>query len=115
MEPSRDQLAICERFHVTPEAPSPGSRVGAARNVRDSAEWPLNGLRHPPERGTNGWYLWRGEVLSQAEDFFQSLHTDHLEDWSPDVLPYLALPPGWRFLLAPGHEDVWYDASLMAV
>ena len=87
----------------------------AAGDLRDSAAWPLNGLRHPPERGTNGWYLWRGEALSQAEDFFQSLHTEHLADWSPDVLPYLALPPGWRFLLAPGHEDVWYDASLMDV
>ena len=23
------------------------------------------------------------------------------------------LPPGWRFLIAPGHEDVWYDGSLL--
>lgn len=22
-------------------------------------------------------------------------------------------PPGWRFLIAPGHEDVWFDASLL--
>lgn len=81
--------------------------------MRDPDVWPFNGLRHPPERGTTGWYLWRGEVLSQAEDFFQPLHVEHLAEWAPDVLPYLALPPGWRFLLAPGHEDVWYDASLL--
>lgn len=24
----------------------------------------------------------------------------------------LGLPPGWRFLLADGYEDVWEDASL---
>jgi hypothetical protein len=29
------------------------------------------------------------------------------------VFPYLALPPGWRFLLAPGYEDVWYDPTLL--
>jgi hypothetical protein len=27
-------------------------------------------------------------------------------------MPYLSLPPGWRFLIAPGHEDVWEDQSL---
>ncbi len=115
MGPSRDQSAICERFGVPPQAPRMGSRVGVAWNVRDSVKWPLNGLRHPPERGTNGWYIWRGETLSQAEDFFQPVHTEHLADWSPQVLPYLALPPGWRFLLAPGQEDVWYDASLLEI
>lgn len=25
----------------------------------------------------------------------------------------LGLAEGWRFLIAPGHEDVWYDASLL--
>jgi hypothetical protein len=115
MEPSREQLAVCERFRVTPATPAKGSRLGAAWNVRDGSDWPLNGLRHPPEQGTNGWYLWRGVTLSQADDFFQPLHTEHLADWSPEVLPYLALPPGWRFLLAPGCEDVWYDASLLDV
>jgi hypothetical protein len=26
---------------------------------------------------------------------------------------YFGLEPGWRFLLAPGYEDVWYDATLL--
>jgi len=29
--------------------------------------------------------------------------------------PYLARPPGWRVLLAPGQEDVWYDGTLLDV
>ena len=33
----------------------------------------------------------------------------------PEVLPYLALPPGWRFLLAPDYQDVWFDESLLDV
>ena len=43
------------------------------------------------------------------------LHVGHLAERLPDVMPYLALPPGWRFLLAPGREDVWYDESLLNV
>ena len=27
----------------------------------------------------------------------------------------LGLGPGWRFLIAPGHEDVWFDANLLNV
>jgi hypothetical protein len=113
--PTRAQILVCERFGATPDAPAPASRVGVARNLRDSGVWPLNGLRHPPERGTNGWYFWRGGEPGLAADFFQPLHAEHLPEWSPDVMPYLALPPGWRFLLAPDHEDVWYDPDLLRI
>lgn len=83
--------------------------------MRARDTWPLNGLRHPAGHGMNGWYVWRGEELGQADGFFEPLHARHLAEWSPDVMPYLALPCGWRFLLAPGHEDVWYDATLLNV
>jgi hypothetical protein len=26
---------------------------------------------------------------------------------------YLGLAPGWRFLIAPGYEDVWFDEILL--
>ncbi|MEQ1698563.1 MAG: hypothetical protein ABMA25_00550 [Ilumatobacteraceae bacterium] len=85
-----------------------------ALNVRDGLV-PLNGLRHPPEGDTTGWYLWAGEELSQEDDFFVPLHVEHLVQWCPDALPSLGLPPGWRFLIAPGYEDGWYDESLLDV
>lgn len=115
LRPTGAQIVVCERFGATPDVPMPDSQVGVARNLRDSQTWPLNGLRHPPETGTSGWYLWRGDELGRTDDFFQPLHAEHLAEWSPDVLAYLALPPGWRFLLAPDHEDVWYDETLLDI
>ena len=107
-----EQLDICRRFGVVP-TPAPGHmKVGISANVRDGL-LPINGLRHSSEGDTTGWYIWAGEELSNAPDFFQSLHVEHLLDWCPDVIPYLLLPPGWRFLLAPGVEDVWEDPSLL--
>jgi hypothetical protein len=47
---------------------------------------PVNGLRHPPERGTNGWYIWCGEELSDVPDFFAPLHTAHLSEYCPEKL-----------------------------
>ena len=109
------QLVVCRRFAVEADAPGPDSRLGVAQNLRDRSLWPVKGVRHPPERGTNGWYLFAGDEASQAEDFFDSLHTHHAAEWRPHVLPYLALPPGWGFVIAPGYEDVYYDASLLSV
>src|SRR5688500_6006162 len=103
-----EQDAVCRRFGVSRVAAPGDLKVGIARNVR-SGRQPLNGLRHPPGGDTTGWYLWAGEdSLSDDSDFFVPLHAAHLAEWCPAALPYLGLPPGWRFLLAPGHEDVWF-------
>lgn len=56
---------------------------------------------------------WAGEELSSDPEFFVPLHVAHLEVWCPEVIPFLGLPPGWRFLIADGYEDVWQDASLL--
>lgn len=74
---------------------------------------PLNGLRHTRGGGASGWYIWGGTELSEAADFFQPVHVHHLSEQCPAALPYLALPPGFRFLVAPGHEDVWEDPTLV--
>ena len=76
---------------------------------------PLNGLRHLPEDGTCGWFLWAGQELSSSPGFFQPMHVKHLFERCPRVLPYLALPPGWRFLIADSYEDIWQDDSLLVV
>ena len=87
------------------------AKVGIARNIK-SGQLPINGVRCLPEEGTTGWYIWAGETMSDDPDFFVPLHVSHLGDWCPEVLPYLELPPGWRFLIAPGHEDVWFDPEV---
>jgi hypothetical protein len=106
------QDELCRRFGVDPTFPEPTSKVGIASNVRDGVV-PLNGLRHPQVGDTNGWYVWAGTELSSAGDFFDPVHVEHIAQRCPEVLPYLALPLGWRFLIAPGHEDVWFDQSLI--
>lgn len=105
-----EQQAVCVRFGAD-ACPSPADqKVGIARNVRTGLQ-PINGLRISPEGDTTGWYIWAGEEWSDAPDFFVPLHVAHLDTWCPEVIPYLQLPPGWRFQIAPGHEDVWFDAT----
>jgi hypothetical protein len=41
-------------------------------------------------------------------DFFKPMHAEHLEDFLPEVIPYLALEKGFRFIIDDtGYEDVW--------
>ena len=60
-----------------------------------------------------GWYIWSGEYVSADLDFFDPLHVFHLNDLCPEIVKYLALAPGWRFLFSPMQEDVWFDEKLL--
>lgn len=71
---------------------------------------PVHGLRISLT-GTCGWFIWCGERSDDA-DFFQSLHAGHVAEYLPLVEPYLSLPPGYRFVIAEGYEDVWFDPAL---
>ncbi len=87
--------------------------VGVSATVMNGVwDWPLHGLRHRPVGQTTGWYLWTGE-LSDDDDFFRPWHQHHLLERAPSLARLLEYPPGTRFLVAPGHEDVWTDASLL--
>ena len=108
------QIDICRRFQVDPVSAPDDLKVGIALNVRTGL-LPINGLRHPPRDDTTGWYIWAGGEPSDNPNFFEPLHVKHLVEWCPEVLPYLQLPPGWRFLIAPGVEAVWQDPTLLEV
>ena len=87
--------------------------MGASRSLADNWQYPLDGLRHPPEGDTSGWHCWVGDWLD-AEDFVVPLHQRHLVERIPELGEYLGMPLGSRFLLAPGYVDTWHDASLRA-
>jgi hypothetical protein len=106
----QQQESICSRFGAEIVACPNGLKVGVSRNVREGI-LPINGVRVQPERDTTGWYIWAGE-WSDDPAFFVPLHVDHLAEWCPSAIPYLLLPPGWRFQVAPNHEDVWFDSEV---
>lgn len=110
-----EQRAVCRRFHAEPEPPKRATVVGLALS-RPRTLLPLNGLRHPIVANSNGWFIWRGDPIPQEDNnFFSPVHVEHVTDHAPELAPYLALPPGWRVLLAPGHEDVWFDDAILII
>jgi hypothetical protein len=107
------QMHTCNKYKCAFVETDQDSKVGIALNTL--GKQPLNGLRHPPTENMSGWFIWGGTELSEDPEFFAPLHTAHLEEKLPEVLEFLGLPAGYRFLLAGDHVDVWFDAKLLAV
>jgi len=106
------QESVCVRYESAFVPPHDEDKLGVA--LATLGHPPLNALRHRPENGTCGWYIWGGD-FSQDPEFFQSLHVRHIVDYAPNLVPFLALAPGSRVLLAPGQLEVWHDPSLLTV
>ena len=103
---SEAQQRICDKFRLPAQASEP--MVALAIGSLDQS--PIYGTRiELPENGTISWFIHCGEH-DDALDFYQPLHAAHLHEMLPQVLDYLALPSGARFILdREGYEDVWVE------
>jgi len=112
MDYLQEQKTLCKKYGVDFLESRMDLKVGVSQGFESSNV--INGLRHPPEKDTTGWYIWSGE-LSSSDNFFKPLHTEHLKQLCPKLLRYLGLPAGFRFLvdLSTDYEDVWFDESLL--
>jgi hypothetical protein len=108
------QLRTCQQFEANFEPCGSQEMIGISQSALDG-ELPLNGLRHPPEGDSCGWFIWGGAELSKDDDFFKPLHVAHVAELVPEATKFLGLPSGWRFLVASGHVDVWFDPNLLDV
>lgn len=108
----RQQTKKC-RTYGAEFLPSDSSLKVGVSNDLFSGAMPFNGLRHTPELGTTGWFLWSGIEFSNDPDFFVPVHLYHLLERNSLILQFLGLAPGWRFLTDGTYEDVWYDDRLL--
>lgn len=107
MNTTEQQQRICEKYGLPVQPPE--SMVAVATNSLEQS--PIYGTRIAlPENGSISWFIHYGDH-SDAPDFYQPLHASHLQELLPQVLAYLALPSGAKFILdRAGYEDVWMDA-----
>ena len=108
------QKEVCQQYGSVYLPCGDYLKVGISKDF-DGRKFPINGLRHPPQGDTTGWYIWSGEEFSTDPDFFVPLHSIHLNERCPQVMKFLGLGVGWRFLFAPGQEDVWFDPNLLKI
>lgn len=102
------QLDICSKYNSDFEALKPDEIVVVALDT--IGQMPITGFREFLEDGqTVSWYIHCGEYSSD-DDFYQPIHWVHLIEKLPQVLPYLGLAQGYRFIIDDeGYEDVWVE------
>lgn len=107
------QSIFCREHCAAFLAVSPDSMLGFA--LESKGRIPVNGLRHYPQGDTNGWYIWCGEEYLSTPDFFSPLHTRHVYEDHPQLIKFLGLAPGYRFLISGEYVDVWFDPTILNV
>jgi len=104
IQPDESQQAVCAKYNLSGYPPE--DKVAIALGTLHKS--PIYGTRvELPENGTISWFIHCGEY-SSAIDFYQPLHTHHLTDTLPEIIKYLFLPAGAKFIIdREGYEDVW--------
>ena len=103
------QQAICDHNQSAFCPISPDDMVAVALKTLGNS--PIYGVRVYKANPSDNveWFFYCGE-FSEADDFYKPLHAQHLSEYLPMVEKYLALAPGYRFIIdADGYEDVWLE------
>ena len=78
-------------------------------------ELPINGRRLPQAGEHSGWEIWCGVHDHDKEPaLFRTLPAFNIQRSLAEAFCFLALPPGYCFLIAGGYHKVWFDSSLIA-
>lgn len=103
---TEQQKIICERYGVLPQKPEEMVAI-VLDNLNGN---PIYGTRIKRSEGnTVSWFFYCEEYCAK-DDFYQSLHTEHLKEVLPEVINYLYLPEGYNFIIdRDGYEDVWFE------
>ena len=102
-----EQKLLCEEFDSAYVKVNPDDEVAIAIQTLDKD--PIVGIRKKPEAGSKvAWYIYGGELAEGEENLFEIVSVTKLLEIFPDVLPYLALEEGFRFMIDQDeYEDVW--------
>lgn len=109
-----DGERLAERFDIPAGemgGPEGGSEVTVGWNF-DPRNLPITARHFTPFGTRNGWVLWSGDEPTELSGYLYET-VDEVLRWLPQVRPYLELPPGWAFQIAPDHEDVWEEPELV--
>lgn len=105
-----EQKLVCEEYGSKYIAVHENDVIAVA--VASLNQEPIVGIRNKPEAGEDvTWFIYAGEH-HDSEDFFQTVSVKELDKLLPEVLPYLALEHGYRFMIdREEYEDVWKEGD----
>ncbi|MFP3596897.1 hypothetical protein [Chryseobacterium sp. SIMBA_029] len=102
----RNQSEICSHYGLATQFPNFNQMIVISQGVYEGKD--IEGIRYESPEHMSGWWL----ITDDYDDNIKSLmtvHFHHLAFARPDILKYLALPFGYRFLMENGKISVSKD------
>jgi len=102
----RKQSEICWQQNLIPLFPNFNQSVVISDGVYEGKD--IEGIRYDSPHDESGWYL----ITDDYDDNIKSLkmvHFYHVAFARPDILKYLAIPFGYRFIMKEGNIEIHQD------
>ncbi len=103
------QRAVCRQYAASFRPPAADQLCATSSGVFDGE--PVQGVRYAAPEHMSGWYL----TTDRYDGDHRSLvveHVSHVVERRPDIAPFLALPPGFRFDVSSVSAEAWYDEDV---
>lgn len=103
------QAGVCSKHGAQLVAPRPHhtAQIDAALLEPGDA---IEGIRYPSGAPDSGWVFFRTGQAAAAR--LQDKPLWEITAAQRDLVPFLALPPGYRFALLPDGPKVWFDPEI---
>ncbi|SFN92496.1 hypothetical protein SAMN05421594_4738 [Chryseobacterium oleae] len=102
----RNQSELCSHYGLAPQSPNFSQMIVISDGVYEGKD--IEGIRYESPEHMSGWWL----ITDDYDDNIESLKTVHFHHVAfarPDILKYLGLPFGYRFLMENGNVKVSKD------
>ncbi|WNI38410.1 hypothetical protein [Chryseobacterium sp. SG20098] len=102
----RQQSEMCLQYDLIPLFPNFNQSVVISGGVYEGKD--IEGIRYDSSQDESGWYL----ITDDYNDDIKSLkmvHFYHVAFARPDILQYLAIPFGYRFIMKNGNVEICRD------
>lgn len=102
----RKQSEICLQHDLIPLFPNFSQSVVISDGVYEGKD--IEGIRYDSPQDESGWYL----ITDDYNDDIKSLkivHFYHVAFDRPEILKYLAIPFGYRFIMKDGNVEIYRD------
>jgi hypothetical protein len=105
------QSNTCRRFRAEFEPPKPDQKVAISVGVLDG-DIPVWGVRYVAPPHMSGWYLTTERFSGNVADLTVE-HLYHVTARRADLVPFLALPTGFRFAVTHNGADAAFDQDVL--
>lgn len=109
MNHQEDSKKYCDQFSVDCSPPQPDQLIVISDGVLNGL--PVSGVRYHSPSHMSGWWLTTREYSGDTKTL-QIQHVSHILDTRPELIPFLALPCGFRFSTEP--KEITFDANVAA-